>query len=377
MSRVRLLLIALCLTPGASLVVQSAEPSVTFASVTRAHYAEWAKGVPDGKLTPDRVNALVNSSRIKGDEAAALAAIHVSLRRQGAPPAVDEVSLLSPQNPNDPEERRDQQTKPINFERVFGRYRRHIQNAPRVLFDKHAPVRAGISQGQLGDCFVVSAVGTLVSNHPGRLKGMIHEQPDGAYMVTFPGKPTIRVPKLTDAQIVLGSTAGDQGLWLNVMEEAVAIENRSTKNTSSVVIDQISKAGSVARTMELLTAHKAKGIPLHDAAAKNQAATLAEARKALLSVHDHKVLACLSTVHRDKLPPGMASGHAYGVVGYDPSTEQVTVWNPWGNHFEPKGKPGLENGYATQGGAFDVPLKEFVTVFTDLFIQTPEPVKKN
>ena len=376
MSYVRLLMPVLLLVPGASLVARGAEPSVTFAATTRVHYPEWTKGSPDGKLTPDRVNALVNSPRVKGDEAAALAAIHVQFRRQKPPIPLDEAALLTPQHSTGPEERRDQQTKPVNFERVFARFRRHLQNTPRGLFEMHALQRAGMSQGQLGDCFVVAGLGAMVTQHPGRLKAMIHEQPDGPYVVTFPGRPSIRVPRLTDAQIVLGSTAGDQGLWLNVMEEAVAIENRS-KGGSAVVMDQISSGGSVARTIELLTGHRARGVSLHEAAAKNQAMTLAEARKALVAVHDHKLLACLSTSHGQGLPPGIASGHAYGVVGFDPATDLVSVWNPWGNHFEPTGAAGTAHGYPTQAGTFTVPLKELITVFTTLYIQTSEPLKKN
>ncbi len=375
MSSLRLALSVLLLAPGAIASVRAAEPDDTFAAVARLHFAEWTKGSPDGKLTPERVNALVNSSRVRGDEAAALAAVHLYFRGQKPPIPVEEASLLDPHHSTGPEERRDQQTRPVNLERVFTRFHRHLQSAPRGLFEMHAPRRDGMSQGQLGDCFVVSAIGALVTQHPGRFKAMFHEQPDGSCLVTFPGRQPVRVPRLTDAQIALGSTAGDQGLWLNVMEEAVAIENRS-HGGSAVVMDAISSGGNTGRTIELLTGHKVKALPLQPTAAKDRAAAEQEARKTLIAVHEHKILACVSTPHHAGLPPGIASGHAYGVIGYDPEAVLVTLWNPWGNRFEPKGAGGLTSGYPTRAGTFTMPLSDVVGVFASLYSQTSTPLPK-
>ena len=47
-----------------------------------------------------------------------------------------------------------------------------------------------------------------------------HQQSDGSCEVVFFSGEKITVPKLTDAQVALGSSAGNQGLWLNVLEEA-------------------------------------------------------------------------------------------------------------------------------------------------------------
>ncbi|OWK43731.1 hypothetical protein [Fimbriiglobus ruber] len=75
-------------------------------------------------------------------------------------------------------------------------------------------------------------------------------------------------------------------------------------------------------------------------------------------------------------PPGIASQHAYGVIGYDAKTDHVTLWNPWGNTFDPKGPAGLKNGYPTKGGVCTMPLMEFVQVYRTLFYETDAPLKK-
>ena len=65
------------------------------------------------------------------------------------------------------------------------------------------------------------------------------------------------------------------------------------------------------------------------------------------------------------MPPGVVNDHAYAVLGYDAKADTLHIWNPWGNHFEPKGDMGLEHGYSTKGGHFDMPLKDFVRVYED------------
>jgi hypothetical protein len=72
-------------------------------------------------------------------------------------------------------------------------------------------------------------------------------------------------------------------------------------------------------------------------------------------------------------PKGIASGHIYGVLGYNPATRLVTVFNPWGNHFNPARPAGLVNGYPTQHGLFEIPLDEFVQVFAGFTYETDKP----
>jgi hypothetical protein len=49
---------------------------------------------------------------------------------------------------------------------------------------------------------------------------------------------------------------------------------------------------------------------------------------------------------------------------------------PLGGDFEPKGAPGLTNGYPRKGGVFTMPLSEFVLVFHGLETQTTGPGTK-
>jgi hypothetical protein len=279
----------------------------------------------------------------------------------------------------DSDERRDQLTKPVNLEQAFSRYRKHIQNAPKELFAKDSPKREGISQGRLGDCFVIAPIGMFVTQHPNRLKGMIDQIIDGSCLVNFPGVKPVRVPKLTEAQIALGSSAGEQGLWLNMMEEACAMELRTlTGKKSAVAMDLISSGGTTAKIIQMLTGHSVESTHLQPADTKERAKVEAEVRRVLTAVHKDKIIACATTSHTKKedATPGIATGHAYGIVDYNTATDMVTLWNPWGNKLEPKGPDGIKFGYSTVSGVFSVSLKDFLKLYETLLNQTNKPLPK-
>jgi hypothetical protein len=53
----------------------------------------------------------------------------------------------------------------------------------------------------------------------------------------------------------------------------------------------------------------------------------------------------------------------------------VRMFNPWGNKHQPAGPPGLEHGYATEHGFFEVPIGEFLQIFAGVEYETQAPFK--
>jgi hypothetical protein len=70
--------------------------------------------------------------------------------------------------------------------------------------------------------------------------------------------------------------------------------------------------------------------------------------------------------------PGIGYHHAYAIMGFDLKTDQVTVWNPWGQHFEPKGPEGAGHGFATEHGIFHIPLATLYQHFSTVHLETTE-----
>lgn len=65
----------------------------------------------------------------------------------------------------------------------------------------------------------------------------------------------------------------------------------------------------------------------------------------------------------------IAGDHVYAILGFNKTSDMLTIWNPWGDDFTPKGPPGIQNGYARKHGVFTMPMDEFMSVYSVLSIE--------
>jgi hypothetical protein len=105
-------------------------------------------------------------------------------------------------------------------------------------------------------------------------------------------------------------------------------------------------------------------------------ATLPKLRDQLADAMAAHRLVAAGTPKDGTLPPGINPGHAYAVLGYDRETDRVQLWNPHGNAFHPKGEPGLQNGYPTKAGHFEMSLTDIGHVFNGITIETDQPADR-
>lgn len=356
----------------------------TFKDTVEARFDHWAKG--DGKLSETRVNSLVDSKEVKDEEAAAIAAIHLHFRDHKNSPALAKSDLIAGASVKAGEERRDQAAKQSHYSDNFSSFKHHLTTVPRQVFASGPPKRVGMSQGNLGDCYVVSAIGAAVTLRPQQVHGMIHSNADGSCDVTLPGAGRVHVPALTDAQIVLGSKAGDQGLWLNVLEEAFGevgaarsrVRGPAPAAGNKVAIDSISHGGYVANSIALLSGREGHTWSIRKDKGGEHAPAGAELSKMVVEIRQllhltvGKKLVCCSVSDKGKYPPGIVTGHAYALIGFD-GNNKVTIWNPWGQHFTPKGPAGMTNGYPIENGEFTLTIEEFAQIFEDISYETDKP----
>jgi hypothetical protein len=370
-----------------------AEPAAkrpTFAAVVESHFTSWDHD-HDGKLSGAEINAQVVNPRVTDTEAAAVAALHIYLREhKDAPPLTKAFILQTPGK--DTAERRDVTRKKVHFGSDYASFCNHLSKVPRDVFaDKDSPSLIGFKQGNLGDCYFLATVSAALHADPSAFRRMFQPRPDGSCEVRFYSGHVLHLPRLTDAEIVLGSSAGSQGLWLNVAEKAfgeVRLQMRKTRPTTrnALDLDIIAHGGYVGDAIEMLCGTKAQSITIRkgknsDPPAPHELPRLQAQLHQLFSMAiPRKFLCCCSVAssHANaKYPAGIVTDHAYAILGYDPRTQTVTVRNPWGNHFEPKGTPGLANGYSTKNGMFDVPLNEFLHIFEEVNYQTALAPKRH
>ncbi len=288
----------------------------------------------------------MSNSKVRGDEAAAVAALHVYFRdNPKAEPLTREfIAKASAQKP--PVGRPDTVHNTPRFESYFEKFRDHIRNAPRDLFVESQVRLQGVKQGYLGDCYFVSMVGAALHSHRQQFEKMFQPRPDGGCDVLFPDGNKVIVKKLTDAQIALGSTAGKQGSWLNILEQGFgqlrARQEPKKLLPGDIPLDSISRGGNPSATISLLTGHKAESFNL--AKSGKDPAVVEKIREAMIAGTKHHLLMASGTPAEGKLPPGVFNLHAYAVLGFDEKTNTVHLWNPHGSDFQPKVKPaGLSN----------------------------------
>lgn len=358
---------------------------MTFGAVVEAHFADWDRD-RDGHLSQREIDSLIVNPKVEGPEAAAVAAIHAYMRDHKNAPAMTKAVLLQQADAKETAERRDLAQKKPHFTANYQSFLRHIHKAPRDVFaTMEAPSLTGFSQGSLGDCYFCASVASAINTDQAAFRKIFHPRPDGSCDVHFYSGHSLHLPKLTDAEIALTSSAGDGGVWLNIAEKAfgdVKLTIRKSKKPpkEQMDLDIIAHGGFPSEAIEVLSGHQAK---IFDIRKKESAPPLprdipritAEIHGALSAGMPRKYLFCCS-VGSGKYPPGIVTDHAYAILGYNPSMQVVTVMNPWGNHFEPKGTPGMANGYSTKGGKFDVPLHDFVMIFDCVYYQTPLPSRK-
>jgi hypothetical protein len=192
-------------------------------------------------------------------------------------------------------------------------------------------------QGYLGDCYLISALGTIADSVPAAIQNMIVDNGVDAksglhtWTVRFynGGKPDYvtvnnRLPTSGGRLIFDGygeSTSNPQGLWIALIEKAYAQWNETGKegrdgtNTYAAI-----EGGWMADVDAQVLGHSASSYSL------NSSSDL----QALIAGMTGRQAVTIGTISANSLPYGLYGGHAYAVVGYNSANQTFTLYNPWG-----------------------------------------------
>ena len=210
---------------------------------------------------------------------------------------------------------------------------------------------------------------------------MIVAEPKGNFTVHLGDGERIAVPAPTDAEILINNSAIslEDGIRLTVLEKAIGEKMRMTAKPdkrSAEATDSMSHGGSPGKVMEWYSGHELINIKLRDPA---QAEDRLNQMRQHLPPTLEEPQACIrgdeqGPAGKPAKIPHLGYGHAYAILGYDHKTDEVTLWNPWGNDVTPKGPAGIENGFPTKHGIFQIPLKTLYEQFSNFHVETSKPL---
>ena len=327
----------------------------------------------DGVLDLTEVHAVIEDPSTRGYEAAVIVVVGRHMSSEEDQDHLSRAQLLALAGER-------------SFRKGVSSTYKHLENVDRDLFLPGDPDLSTFHQGRLGDCYLLSPVAALVHRDPQSIRAMIQPVPKGGYEVAFGDGQRVEVPPLTDAELLLGARMGSRhGTWLAVIEKAYGLirEGRVAKKTGvrpdprTTVPDEMIGGGRSSESIALLTGHRAQVLGYFGVRTP-----IGKVHETLATMTHQRRLVCAGTPKLTGSPggparvPGISYSHSYAVFGYDPDRRQVTLFNPHGNTFEPKGPPGPANGYPTQHGVFTLPLQDFVNIFQHMSCETDQPEKR-
>lgn len=343
----------------------AAKPTI-FTAVARAHWKEWADG--SDTITPERLDQLMRDRKIKGEAAAAVAA----MKRNVKDPTTKQLTDWTMKRIEDYESLVASGKSKHSLDRAYKKSLDAIKTDPHALYANGAPHLASIHQARSGDCWLLATIGAIIHRDPHQLRSLISDDGDRRYTVHL-AYHTFKVQAPSDAEIGTYSNDRGDGDWLYVVENAEGQyrEDFNHLHKVSLANDAAITAGSGSSAIQNIVGHDADHINMTPAKPQTD-----RVRAALTRAFQEHRLVLVGTTHdkSEALPHGIAKGHAMAVFDFDPSNDMVTVWNPWGNTSTPKGT-GPNDGYKTVGGVFQMPLPDFCRSFAHVSIENDKPYK--
>jgi len=370
-------------------LIHAQTPAPSFSETVLHDFEIWDTD-HNGALTEAEVDQAVLSPRFHGNDAAALAALHgwLAATKDPVPPLTKSwfqtykpVRIhIEKGTPADEAKkaRKAYATSPDSLQSSFVSGIRRlgkIKNSTELFADS-GPELTDIRQGALGDCYMLAPLGAMVNRDPQAVHSMIRPDGDG-YAIHFADGKEIKVGPLTDAELAMGGSGVAEGLWIRVIEKAYG-SRKFGDGEVGIARDGMNggnpgKAG-IAFTGHTFTSYGLVGNFKKEVTADDLNTRLTRLRQDLPKALADKRLVLASTPSRD-MPTSINGNHAYAIFAFDAATDRVTLWNPHGNDFKPKGPEGTEFGYERKNGVFSMPLPDFVHTFGRVYFESSDVPK--
>ena len=194
---------------------------------------------------------------------------------------------------------------------------------PQMIANSGLSGAGGIDQGKYNDCVFESSCAAVATTPRGQvtLSRAIMQDPDGAYVVTFPGVPHRQI-KVTETDIK-NTHVHDSATWADVLEAAMIVSDPTYANGSHPPPNAPGAAGGGKPTPAQYALYLLTGSPASRdlSTAPKIGETVARALRS-----GQPVVAFCSNNDQGAL----VSGHEWTVISCEPQAGRITLRNPWG-----------------------------------------------
>ncbi|MFA6074703.1 MAG: hypothetical protein WCV63_03750 [Negativicutes bacterium] len=242
------------------------------------------------------------------------------------------------------------------------------------LYANGQPTFTNVQQNKVGDCFLISAIGYMVSQKPELITGIVTATPlstaaigqvpyeffvkfpNGAHNGGAPYKVTLSLAEL--AFFTSPATLSD-GVWEPVIQKATAVclknyyGSKAKIDRNDVLWNLQLNHSPAAYIQEIFTGCSTPKIYYlgRDSVSGDKVAkSIVEALKQKRIVQAMK--------GSNNPSPQYPGDHWYAIIGYDKSLDTISIWNPWGDNHS-----GRKNGVS------QLAVSDFVKEFEYLVIQ--------
>jgi hypothetical protein len=192
-------------------------------------------------------------------------------------------------------------------------------------------------QGELGDCYFISALGSIADASPAAVENMFIYNGDNTWTVRFYYNgaadyvtvnnmlPVNSAGRLVFADYGCSAASSSNTLWIPLAEKAYAQWNQTGKEGRDGNNLYSSIAGGwMADVDAQVLGHSASSYTV--ITSSDQAA--------LISAMNNKLAVTIGTdtsnLSSDALAYGLYGSHAYAIIGYNSTAGTFTLYNPWG-----------------------------------------------
>jgi hypothetical protein len=230
------------------------------------------------------------------------------------------------------------------------------------LYSSTGPSHLDEKQGYLGDCYLISALGSVADKSQTAIKNMFIDNGDGTWTVRFYSNSKadyvtvnrdLPINGVTLTLVYQGSgwdyTNVNNALWLSLLEKAYAQWNETGKtgqgnklNSYQAVAggwmgDVYRQAVGYSTVYSMATSVSNSNLSAYimgnpTMTTGGNGATTANARTTLIYALNHHYAVTIGTIKdTDFDGTGLYGDHAYNVLSYNSSTGEFTLYNPWGS----------------------------------------------